>query len=391
MTTTTASPTEQLLGLSTFLTPTELDWQQRAREFAATRIAPTIDDDYEREVFRRELVPELGALGVLGMHLTGYGCAGAGAVSYGLVCHELEAADSAWRTLVSVQGSLAMTAISTYGSDEQKSRWLARMAAGEAIGCFALTEPDGGSDPAAMTTRAVLADGEWLLTGRKRWIGLASVADVAVVWASTAEGIRGFVVPADSPGFDATNIAGKLSMRASIQCDVELRDVRLPESAMLPGAEGLAAPFSCLGEARYGIVWGAMGAARACLDAAVGFSQTRMVFGAPIGAKQLIQQKLADAFVEYEKGMLLALHLGRLADAGTLTPQQVSVGKLNNVREAIAIVSSMRSVLGGDGITSAYPVMRHAANLEAVRTYEGTDEVHTLVIGRALTGLAAFR
>jgi len=385
------SPSEGLLGISVLLTPGERAWQQKAREFAATRIAPTIDDDYERQLFRRELVPELGALGMLGMHLSGHGCAGAGAVSYGVVCHELEAADSAWRTFVSVQGSLAMTAISKFGSDEQKTEWLPRMAAGEAIGCFALSEPHGGSDPAAMATSATLVHGEWVLRGRKRWIGLASVADVAVVWASTDDGIRGFLVPTDSPGFTATNIGNKLSMRASIQCDVELRDVRLPASAMLPRAAGLSSPFSCLAGARYGIVWGSMGAARASLDAAIEYSRTRTVFGTPVGAKQLTQQKLADGFVEYEKGMLLALHLGRLADAGSLTPEQVSVGKLNNVREAIAIVSSVRSILAGDGITSDYPVMRHAANLEAVRTYEGTDEVHTLVIGRALTGFAAFR
>ncbi|MEP6480257.1 MAG: acyl-CoA dehydrogenase family protein [Rhodoglobus sp.] len=383
--------TERVFDLAALLSDEERAWQAKARAFATECILPTIEQDFEDKHFRRELVTELGALGVLGMHLSGYGTAGAGAVAYGLVCMELEAADSGWRTFVSVQGSLAMSAIHKFGSEAQKQRWLPGMAAGELIGCFALTEPTGGSDPASMTTTAVRDGDDWVITGAKRWIGLASIADVAVVWARTADGIRGFLVPTDVTGFSATPIDGKLSMRASIQCDVVLDAVRVPEEARLPDAEGLSAPFACLGEARYGIIWGVMGAARTCLEAAIARSTSREVFGRPIGGMQLIQQKLADSFLEYEKGLLLALHLGRLKEVGALTADQVSVGKLNNVREAIAIASTARSILAGDGVTSEFPVMRHMANLESVRTYEGTDEVHTLVIGRALTGLAAFR
>jgi glutaryl-CoA dehydrogenase len=283
-----------------------------------------------------------------------------------------------------------MSAISKFGSEEQKQQWLPRMAAGELIGCFGLTEPQGGSDPASMTTEAVRVGDEWVINGAKRWIGLASIADVAVVWARTEEGIRGFLVPTDRTGFTATEITTKLSMRASIQCDVTFDNVRVSESERLPDAIGLSAPLGCLTEARYGIIWGVMGAARSCLDAALERSTSRNVFGKPIGSKQLIQGKLADMFVEYEKGMLLAMHIGRLKERGALTPEQVSVGKLNNVREAIAIAGTARGILGGDGVTSEFPVMRHMANLESVRTYEGTDEVHALVLGRALTGIAAF-
>lgn len=372
------------------LTQTEREWQAKARAFARERILPVIDDDAEHARFRRELVAPLGEQGFLGMHLSGYGCAGAGAVAYGLVCLELEAADSAWRTFVSVQGSLAMSAIHKYGSEAQKEQWLPRMARGEAIGCFALTEAHGGSDPAAMSTTARRDGDGWVLEGTKRWIGLASVADVAVVWAATGEGIRGFLVPTDSPGFTATPIDGKLAMRASIQCDIVLDGVRLPEDAILPGAAGLSGPFGCLNEARFGIVWGVMGAARACLEAALERSTSRSVFGKPIGQHQLTQAKLADMLLEYEKGILLAHRLGRLKESGALTPAQISVGKLNNVREALEIAHTARAILAGDGITSEWPVMRHAANLEAVRTYEGTDDIHALVIGRALTGLAAF-
>jgi glutaryl-CoA dehydrogenase len=295
-----------------------------------------------------------------------------------------------------------MSAISKYGSDEQKRHWLASMAAGQKIGCFALTEPDGGSDPAAMRTSARRDGSDWVIDGTKRWIGLASVADVAVVWAQTGEagpaadgrasgaGVRGFLVPTNTTGFTATPIENKLSMRASVQCDIRLEGVRVPAEAMLPGARGLSGPFGCLNEARYGIVWGAMGAARTCLEVAIERAKTREVFGRPIGSKQLVQAKLANMFVEYEKGVLLALHLGRLKEADTLTHAQISVGKLNSVREAIAIAGQARSILGGDGVTSDFPVMRHLANLESVRTYEGTDEIHTLVLGRALTGIAAF-
>ncbi|GGF16079.1 acyl-CoA dehydrogenase family protein [Subtercola lobariae] len=395
MTNETALSVDEVFDVDALLSADELEWKRKARAFADERILPTIESDFENKHFRRELVAELGAAGFLGMHLTGYGCAGAGAVAYGAVCLELEAADSGWRTFVSVQGSLAMSAIYKHGSEEQKTTWLPRMARGEAIGCFGLTEPEGGSDPAAMTTTARRDDvggGEgWVLNGTKRWIGLASIADVAVIWAKDPEGVvRGFVVPTETEGFRSTPIAGKLSMRASIQCDVTLEDVRVPASAMLPNARGLSGPFSCLNEARFGIVWGAMGAARSCLEAAVQRSRTREVFGAPIGSRQLTQAKLADMFVEYEKGVLLALHLGRLKERGALTPAQISVGKLNNVREALAIAQNARSILGGDGITDEFPVMRHLANLESVRTYEGTDEIHQLVLGRELTGISAF-
>jgi glutaryl-CoA dehydrogenase len=382
--------TEAVFDIDALLTPEELDWKARARRFARERILPTIEQDFEDRHFRTEFVGELGRLGMLGMHLNGYGCAGAGAVSYGVVCQELEAADSSWRTFVSVQGSLAMSAIHKFGSQEQKQQWLPTMAAGDAVGCFGLTEPSGGSDPAGMLTTARRDGGDFVLNGSKRWIGLASVAEVAVVWAKTEVGVRGFLVPAGTAGYRAVPIENKLSMRASIQCDLYFEDCRLPASAMLPDAHGLAGPFSCLNEARYGIIWGAMGAARSCLEAAIDRSTSREVFGRPIGQTQLIQQKLADMFLEYEKGMLLALHIGRAKEAGTLTHAQISVGKLNNVREAIGIASAARSILGGDGITSDFPVMRHLANLESVRTYEGTDEVHALILGRELTGLNAF-
>jgi glutaryl-CoA dehydrogenase len=397
---TTAPRIDEVFDFDGLLSDDERAWQQKARAFAQERIAPVIEEDFEAKHFRREFVRELGELGFLGMHIQGYGCAGAGAVSYGLVCLELEAADSGWRTFVSVQGSLAMSAIAKYGSEEQKQRWLPGMAAGELIGCFALTEPQGGSDPAAMTTVARREGDEWVIDGAKRWIGLASLADVAVVWARVedesgaygegARAVRGFLVPTSTAGFTATPIDGKLSMRASVQCDVLLDGVRLPADALLPEASGLSGPFGCLNEARYGIVWGAMGAARACLEAALERSITREVFGKPIGANQLTQAKLADMLLEVEKGLLLALHLGRLKERGALTPAQISVGKLNSVREALKIAHEARSILAGDGITNAWPVMRHAANLESVRTYEGTDEIHQLVIGRALTGLSAF-
>lgn len=397
---TTAPRTDDVFEFDALLSEEELAWQRKARTFAQERILPVIEADFEAKHFRRELVRELGELGFLGMHLQGYGCAGAGAVSYGVVCLELEAADSGWRTFVSVQGSLAMSAIAKYGSEEQKQHWLPGMAKGELIGCFALTEPQGGSDPAAMTTVARRDGDEWVLDGAKRWIGLASLADVAIVWARVddpsgeygdgARAVRGFLVPTTTAGFTATPIDGKLSMRASVQCDLDLDGVRVPADAMLPGASGLSGPFGCLNEARYGIVWGAMGAARSCVEAALARATDREVFGRPIGANQLTQAKLADMLVELEKGILLALHLGRLKERGALTPAQISVGKLNSVREALEIAHQARTILGGDGITDAFPVMRHAANLESVRTYEGTDEIHQLVIGRALTGLAAF-
>ncbi|EKX64412.1 acyl-CoA dehydrogenase family protein [Streptomyces ipomoeae] len=390
--TSTATDTPALdLDCEHLFTAEETAWRDKVRAFSRERIAPTADADFEDRHFRRELVRELGGLGVLGMHLDGHGCAGAGAVSYGLACLELEAVDSAWRTFVSVQGSLAMSAISKWGTEEQKTRWLPEMAAGRAIGCFALTEPDGGSDPKSMRTTARRdGGGDWVLDGAKRWIGLGSVADVAVVWANTEDGVRGFLVPAGTPGFTATEITNKLSLRASIQCDLRFDDCRLPADAVLPGATGLRGPFSCLNEARYGIIWGVMGAARECLSAAVERSRERRVFGKALAELQLTQQKVADMAVEYQKGLLLAVHIGRLKEAGALAPAQISVGKLNNVREALTIARTARTILGGDGVTSDFPVMRHMANLESVRTYEGTDEVHALVIGHAVTGHRAF-
>lgn len=379
-----------VFSLDALLPEDARDWQRRARDFARSRIAPVIEDDFETQHFRGELVTELGEAGFLGMHISGYGCAGASATAYGAVCLELESADSGWRTFVSVQGSLAMSAIAKFGSEQQKQRWLPDMAAGRIIGCFALTEPTGGSDPAAMTTSARRDGDGWVLSGAKRWIGLASVAQIAIVWANTEDGIRGFIVPTDAEGFTATPISGKLAMRASIQCDVALDDVRVGGDALLPEADGLRGPFSCLNEARYGIVWGVMGAARTCLEVAIGRARSRSVFGAAIAGFQLTQSKLADMLLEYEKGVLLALLLGAQKDAGTLSNSQISVGKLNNVREAIGIAGAARSILAGDGITSEFPVMRHMANLEAVRTYEGTDEIHALILGRALTGIAAF-
>ena len=381
---------DEVFDFHALLSPEEKEWAMKARDFAQTQIRPVIEDDFDKKYFRKELIPLIAQQGFLGMHIKGYGCAGASAVSYGLVCLEMEAVDSGWRTFVSVQGSLAMSAISKYGTEEQKNYWLPQMAKGEKLGCFGLTEPHGGSDPANMKTTAVLEGDTWVLNGAKRWIGLATMADLCIVWAMTDEGVRGFIVPTDTPGFVATAIDGKLAMRASIQCDIELTDVRLPADAILPGAKGLSGPFGCLNEARYGIIWGAMGAARACLDAAISRSKEREVFGKAIGSFQITQAKLADMTLEYEKGVLLALHIGRQKDAGTLNLAQISVGKLNSVREALKIAREARTILGGDGITGEFPVMRHMANLEAVRTYEGTDEIHQLVIGRALTGLNAF-
>ncbi len=378
------------LSLDTLLSADELALRDRVRAFVDARIRPDIAGWYERAYFPRELVPELGALGLLGMHLEGYGCPGRSAVEYGLAAMELEAGDSGLRTFVSVQGSLAMTAIHRFGSEEHKQQWLPRMAAGEAIGCFGLTEPTAGSDPASMVTRAERRDGGWVLHGVKRWIGLASLADIAVIWAGTDEGIRGFVVPTSTAGFTATPIAPKLGMRASVQCDITIDDVRLPDEAVLPGVVGLKGPFSCLDEARYGIMWGAMGAARDAYEAALAYSLERVQFGVPIASFQLTQQKLVDMALEIGKGTLVALHTGRLKDQGLLQPAQISFGKLNNVREAIEICSKARMVLGGNGITLDHSPLRHAANLESVRTYEGTDEIHTLIMGRAITGIPAF-
>ncbi|MER6914704.1 acyl-CoA dehydrogenase family protein [Streptomyces sp. NPDC000594] len=381
------------LGLDDLLTGEDRAFRDAVRVWAGDRVLPYITDWYERGELPgiRELARELGGLGALGMSLKGYGCAGASQVQYGLVCLELEAADSGIRSLVSVQGSLAMYALHRFGSDEQRGRWLPAMAAGEVIGCFALTEPDHGSDPSGMRTHARRDGGDWVLTGRKMWITNGSVAGVAVVWARTDEGIRGFAVPTDTPGFSAVDIPHKWSLRASVTSELVLDGVRLPADAMLPGARGLRGPLSCLSHARYGIVWGAMGAARSCFASALEYARTREQFGRPIGGFQLTQAKLADMAVELHKGLLLAHHLGVRMDAGRLLPEQVSFGKLNNVREAIEICRTARTVLGANGISLEYPVMRHAANLESVLTYEGTVEMHQLVLGKALTGLDAFR
>ena len=379
------------MNLDVLLSDEERATREEIRSFVGERIKPNVAQWWEEAVFPREIVPEMGEKGLLGMHLSGYGCAGKSAVEYGLACMELEAGDSGLRTFVSVQGSLAMSAIHKFGSEEQKNEWLPRMAKGEAIGCFGLTEPEAGSDPASMKAFARKEGSEWVLNGRKRWIGMGTIADVAVVWAQTDDGIRGFLVPTATNGFSARDITGKLSMRASIQCELFLEDVWLPEGAMLPKAEGLKGPFACLNEARYGIVWGAMGAARDCFECALEYSKGREQFGKPVAGFQLTQKKLVDMMVEINKGTLLALHIGRMKDDGTLRPEQVSVGKLNNVREAIEIAREARTILGGNGVTLDYPVIRHANNLESVLTYEGTNEVHTLILGNALTGVPAFR
>ncbi|MFE6828644.1 acyl-CoA dehydrogenase family protein [Streptomyces sp. NPDC057690] len=381
------------LGIDDLLEPEDLAIRDTVRNWAADRVLPRVAEWYERGELPeiRELARELGAIGALGMSLSGYGCAGASAVQYGLACLELEAADSGIRSLVSVQGSLAMYALHRFGSEEQKRTWLPGMAAGEIIGCFGLTEPDHGSDPAGMRTYAKRDGSDWVLNGRKMWITNGSVAGVAVVWAQSDDGIRGFAVPAGTPGFSAPEIKHKWSLRASVTSELVLDDVRLPADAVLPEVTGLRGPLSCLSHARYGIVWGAMGAARSCFETAVEYAKTREQFGRPIGGFQLTQAKLADMAVELHKGILLAHHLGRRMDAGRLRPEQVSFGKLNNVREAIEICRTARTVLGANGISLEYPVMRHATNLESVLTYEGTVEMHQLVLGKALTGLDAFR
>jgi glutaryl-CoA dehydrogenase len=382
------------LNIDAHLSDEERAVRERVRSFVHERVKPNIKGWYDEAVFPKEIVPEFADLGLLGMHLSGYGCAGRSAVEYGLACMELEAGDSGLRTFVSVQGSLAMSAIHKFGSEQHKQEWLPQMARGEAIGCFGLTEPTAGSDPASMKTIAKKEGSDWVLNGEKRWIGLATIADVAVVWARTDEEknpVRGFLVPTDTAGFTATDITPKLSMRASIQCDIRLEDVRLPEGSMLPEPRGLGGPFACLNEARYGIIWGAMGAARDCYEAALAYATEREQFGHPIASFQLVQQKLANMLIEVGKGSLLALHIGRMKDAGTLRPEQISFGKLNNVREAIEIAREARTVFGGNGVTLDYPPMRHMSNLESVRTYEGTDEVHTLILGGAITGIPAFR
>lgn len=385
----------ELFGTDALLSVEERDIAGAVRNFVDNRIRPDIAEWYDAgTVPARELAPELGELGVLGMHLTDYGCAGMSATAYGLACLELEAGDSGLRSLVSVQGSLAMFAIHRWGSAEQKQRWLPQMAAGRAIGCFGLTEPDFGSNPGDMRTTARRDGSDWVLNGTKMWITNGSIADVAIVWARTgddARSIRGFVVPTDTPGFDAPEIRQKLSLRASVTSELVLTDVRLPESSMLPEAEGLRGPLSCLNEARFGIVFGALGAARDCLNTTLAYANERQLYNRPLAAFQATQLKLADMGLELGKGMLLALHLGRRKDAETITSDQVSLGKLNNVREALDIARTCRTILGANGISLEYPVLRHANNLESVLTYEGTSEVHQLIIGKALTGYAAFQ
>ena len=380
-----------LLRIDDELSDEERLVRDTVRAFAADRIMPHIADWFEAGTLPRELVPELGKLGLLGMHLTGYGCAGMGPVAYGVTCREMEAADSGLRSMVSVQGSLAMFPIWKYGSEEQKQEWLPRMAAGDAIGCFGLTEPDHGSDPSSMKTNAKKNGDGWVLSGTKMWITNGSIADIAVVWASTDDGIRGFLVPRGAKGFTARNIHKKLSLRASVTSELHLDGVRLPADAMLPGVSGLKGPLSCLSEARYGIVWGVTGAARACLESAAEYSRTREQFGRKIGGFQLTQAKLAWMLADLARAQLLALHLGRLKEAGEITPEQISLGKMANVRAAIDIARQARTILGANGITLEYPVIRHANNLESVLTYEGTEEIHTLALGQAITGLSAYR
>jgi len=382
----------ELMSIDYLLSEEERAIRDVVREYVDARIRPDVADWFESgEIPARELARELGELGVLGMHLEGYGCQGTSAVAYGLACLELEAGDSGIRSLVSVQGSLAMYAIHEFGSEEQKQEWLPRMAAGDAIGCFGLTEADFGSNPSGMRTSARRDGDDWILDGSKMWITNGNVADVAVVWARTDEGIRGFVVPTDTPGFTANLIHKKMSLRASVTSELVFEGVRLPADAVLPEVASLRGPLSCLNEARYGIVFGTLGAARDCLQTAIDYSIDRIQFDKPIGAYQLTQKKLADMTLEWGKAMLLALHLGRLKDAGLIRPEQVSVGKLNNAREALVIARDSRGILGGNGITLEYPIIRHMNNLESVFTYEGTNEMHTLVVGEALTGLGAYR
>jgi len=387
---TTSAPLE-LFDIDRLLDDDERDIAATVRKFVDARLRPNIEGWFESATLPKELAKEFGDLGVLGMHLDGYGCAGANAISYGLACLELEAGDSGFRSFVSVQGSLSMFSIYRYGSEEQKNEWLPELAAGEAIGCFGLTEPDFGSNPAGMRTRARRDGTDWVLNGTKMWITNGNLADVATVWAQTDDGIRGFLVPTDTPGFTANAIHKKLSLRASVTSELVLDNVRLPASAQLPDARGLSAPLSCLNEARFGIVFGALGAARDSLETTIAYTRSREVFDRPLSGFQLTQEKLANMTLELGKGMLLAVHLGRIKDAEGIRPEQVSLGKMSNVRAAIEIARQARTILGANGITLEYPVIRHANNLESVLTYEGTEEIHALALGQALTGLSAYR
>ncbi len=395
MATTTAAPTAldplDYLAIDALLDDEERAIRDTVRQFVRDRVLPEVGDWFEKGVFPRELFPELAKLGLFGMHLEGYGLPGASSVAYGIVCRELEAGDAGVRSAVSVQGSLAMYAIWRWGSEEQKERWLPAMHAGEAIGCFGLTEPDAGSDPGSMRTHARRDGSDWVLNGAKMWITNGTIADVAVVWARTDEGeIRGFLVEKGARGFSAPEIHKKISLRASVTSELVLEDVRVPSEAMFPEVSTLRGPLSCLSEARYGILWGAVGSARACFEAALDYARERIVFGKPIAGFQLTQQKLAEMALEVNRGSLVALHIGRMKDAGTLRPEHVSLGKMGNVRGALEVCRSARTVLGANGVTLEYPVIRHMNNLESVLTYEGTHEVHTLVVGQALTGENAF-
>jgi glutaryl-CoA dehydrogenase len=378
------------LGLEQLLSDEERMIRDAVRQFVSERVLPGIEGWFERAEFPTEVFPELGKLGLLGMHLQGYGCAGANAVSYGLTCLEMEAGDSGFRSAVSVQGSLSMFPIWKFGSEAQKQEWLPRMASGEVIGCFGLTEPDVGSDPSQMRTAARRDGTDWVLSGTKMWITNGGIADVAIVWARTDEGVRGFIVPTDTRGFSARNIERKLSLRASVTSELVLDEVRLPGDAVLPEVQGMRGPLATLSEARFGIVWGVMGAARTCYQTALDYAGTRVQFGRPIAAFQLTQEKLVNMLLELTKGTLLALQLGRMKDDGRLLPEQISLGKLNNVREALRIAREARTILGANGITLEYPIIRHMNNLESVLTYEGTSEIHTLILGQAITGRSAF-
>jgi len=378
------------IGVGTLLTDEERLVRDTVRAYVRDRVLPKVADWFEAGTLPRELGPELGKLGLLGMHLEGYGCPGASAVAYGLACLELEAGDSGVRSFASVQGSLAMYAIFRWGDEDQKRRWLPAMARGETIGCFGLTEPDFGSNPAGMRTYARRSGSDWLLDGSKMWITNGSIADVAIVWAQSDDGIRGFIVPRGAKGFTAADIHRKLSLRASVTSELVFSDCRLPADALLPQARGLGGPLACLNEARYGIVWGAMGAARSCYEVALEYSKTRVQFDKPIASYQLTQEKLVNMLLELNKGTLLALHVGRTKDRRQLHPAVVSAAKLNNVREALAIAREARTILGANGVTLEYPVIRHMNNLESVLTYEGTTEMHTLVVGKEVTGFPAF-
>ena len=379
------------LDIGSLLTDEERLLRDTVRDYVEKEITPHIGDWWEEGALpQTELAREFGDIGLLGMHLDGYGCAGTSATAYGLACLELEAGDSGIRSFVSVQGSLVMFPIWQFGSEDQKQTWLPRMATGEIIGCFGLTEPDSGSDPASMRTNAKRDGSDWILNGTKMWITSGSIADVAIVWAQTDDGIRGFLVPADSPGFSAPEINKKASLRASVTSELILDNVRVPNDFVLPGVSSMRGPLSCLNEARFGIAFGAMGAARACYETALDYSLERVQFDRPIGSFQLTQKKLVEMMVAVQRGTLLALHLGRRKDEGKLTPEQVSFGKFDNVRNAMEVARTARSILGASGITHEYPVMRHMANLESVYTYEGTNEIHTLILGQALTGLSAF-